>query len=169
MKSQVAYLVMGAVLLLGPVAYAQQGTYVELGVAPVRISGGGASVTPDVVMARLGYDFNKNFSAELMAGTTFRSDSIGGVDFKVDSLLGAYLKARVEVARGLELFAKAGYVETRLSVSGAGSGSDSAFSYAAGAQYRFTKTVYGQLDYGSFYDQQGLRIAGPSLSVGVRF
>lgn len=168
MKSSVAYLTFMAALL-STAAYADSGFYGELGAAPLRISGGGVSFTPDVAIVRLGYDFTRNFGVEAIAATSFRSGSLYGADVRIDSAYGGYFKARVGVAKGLELFAKAGYVTTSLAVSGAGSASDSSFSYAAGAQYRFTKNVYGQADYSSFYDKQGLRIAGPSLSIGVRF
>lgn len=155
--------------LLGSVAHAGEGVYVEAGVSPVKISGGGVSVTPDVAVARLGYDFTRNFSVEAFAAKSFRPGSLNGEDIDIDSAYGGYLKGRVEVWKGLELFAKAGYATIRLAAAGAGSASDSAFSYAAGVQYRFAGSFFGLLDYTSYYDKQGLRIAGPTLSVGVRF
>jgi hypothetical protein len=168
MKLQVAYLAI-VTALLSTLAHADTGFYGELGVSPLRISGGGFSATPGVAIVRFGYDFTRNLGVEAIAATTFHAGSLSGVDIKVESAFGGYLKGRVELAKGLELFARAGYVTTSLAVSGAGSASDSSFSYAIGAQYRFTKTLYAQADYGSLYDHQGLRIAGPSLSFGMRF
>lgn len=164
MKVRIGMLIV-ATALVGPVAQAGGGVYWELGFVPMRFSGGGGSLTPDVAMLRIGYDFTKNFGAEVMTGTTVRSDS----GFKVNSALGVYLKGKAEVAKGLEVFAKLGAVRTQLSVSGIGSAHDNDFSYAAGAQYHFTKSVYGQVDYASYYNKGGLKATGPSLSIGVSF
>ena len=160
-------IVVGA--LAGSAAQADEHTYAELGVIPMRFSAGGGSLTPDVVVARVGFEVNRNFAVELTAATTARGDSAGGPEFKVDSAFGAYLKGMTEVARGLELFAKVGYIRMQVSASGLGSGGDNSLSYAAGAQYHFNKTLYAQIDYASYFDKDGLTATGPSISVGMRF
>jgi len=160
-------LLIAVTALVGSLAQADERAYVELGLVPMKFSAGGGSLTPDVAVVRLGYEFTKNFATEVTAATTVKSDGAGGVDFKVDKAWGAYLKGNVKVAQDFELFAKLGYVRTQLSVSSLGSASDNSLSYAVGAQYHFSKTLYGQLDYASYYNKDGLSGTGPSISVGV--
>jgi Outer membrane protein beta-barrel domain len=162
-------IVIALTALAGSLAQADEHAYVELGLVPMKFSAGGGSLTPEVAVVRFGYEFTKNFATEVTAAGTVKSDSSGGVDFKVDKQWGAYLKGKVEVAQNCELFAKLGYLRTQLSASSVGSASDNSLSYAAGAQYHFNKTFYGQLDYASYYDKDGLSGRGPSISVGVRF
>ena len=162
-------LIVAAMVLAGSAAQADEGLYTEVGLVPMKFSAGGDSLTPDVAVLRLGYAMSKNFALEVTAATTVKADSSGAAEFKVDNAVGGYLKGMVEVARNLELFAKFGVVRTQLSASGLGSASEHSISYAAGLQYHFNKRFYGQVDYASYYDKDGLTARGPSLSLGVRF
>jgi hypothetical protein len=162
-------LIVAAMVLAGSAAQADEGLYTEIGLVPMRFSAGGDSLTPEVAVLRLGYAMSKNFALEATAATTVQADSSGRTEFKVDNALGGYLKGTIELARNLELFAKLGVVRTQLSAGGLGSASDHSVSYAAGLQYHFSKKFYGQIDYASYYDRDGLRATGPSLSLGIRF
>ena len=146
--------------------------YSELGYSRIRVSGGGISATPADAILRIGYDFTRNFGAEVDGLTSVASANIGGVDLKIDSAYGAYLKGQVEVAPSVELYAKLGWMKATLKASFMGnsaSSSDSSFSYAAGARYLFTRNWYAQADYASYYDKSGATARGPSISVGHRF
>jgi opacity protein-like surface antigen len=50
-----------------------------------------------------------------------------------------------------------------------GTGSDSSFSYGAGAQYLFDRNWYAQAEYVSLYDKDDVTIKGPAIGVGYRF
>jgi len=168
MKMRIACLV--AAVLMSSAVHAADSGYVDLGYSPLKFSGGGSSLTPDIALLHLGYNLTDHFSVEALAATTVKSASDAfGDELKVDSLFGGYLKARAELNKYFEVFAKAGVARTEISVTGGGAAHDSDFSYGVGARYHFARSVYAQLEYDSYYDKDGLRIAGPSLSVGVRF
>jgi opacity protein-like surface antigen len=146
--------------------------YAELSYAWLHTSGGGFSVTSDDLIGRFGYEFSKNLGAEVFLGTNVSSGSLFGVSVKVGTAYGAYMKARAEVAPGLELFGKLGFVHASLDASAPGisvSNSDTSFSYGVGMQYTFTQKWYMQADYMSYYDKSGDTIKGPSIGVGLRF
>ena len=148
----------------------QTSSYVEFGYAAPKIGFAGYSATPGDIVVRGGYNFTKNFSAELFGAAGVASGNISGVTLKLDSAYGAYLKARVEATPHFELYARAGWLHATLSSNAvSGTGSDSSFSYGVGAQYLFTKNWYVQGDYTSFYDKDGVTIKGPSIGVGYRF
>jgi len=153
-------------------AQAEGYAYLEAGLTQLTWSGGGLSVKPSNALVRAGFQFTKNFAAEVVGAASVSSDTVMGVSFKVDSAYGAYLKGQFEVAPKFELFARAGWLDATLSGSAGGisvSTSDSSFSYGVGAQYHFTKSWYVQGDYASYFDKSGDTIKGPSLSVGYRF
>ena len=169
-KSLVACMAACAALVSAS-AYAE-GFYAELGYASIKVEGSGISVRPGDALLRGGYMFTNNFGVEVDAATSVKSDSVGGVDVKIDSAYGAYLKGQFEVAPSFELFAKAGWLHADLKASGGGlsaSSSDSSLSYAAGLQYLFPKNWYGQVDYASYYYKNGATARGPSISIGYRF
>ena len=153
-------------------AQAEGNGYVEGGLTQLTLSGGGFSVKPSNALIRVGYQFTKNFSAELLGAASVSSDTLDGASFKVDSAYGAYLKGQVEVAPRFELFARVGWVHATLTGSAPGislSSSDSSVLYGVGAQYQFTKNWNLQGDYASYYDKSGDTIKGPSLGIGYRF
>ena len=165
--------------LLGSVAHSEENNkmYLEVGYAHAKLESSGLpSVTPGVIAARFGYNFTKNFAAEafLATGVSSKDIDVAGipVSVKIDSAYGVYLKAKVEVGNGFELFAKPGYIHAKLKASAGGfsaSTSDDSFSWAIGGQYNFTDRMYGQLDYASYYDKQGDKVSGPSISIGWKF
>jgi len=162
--------VAGAVLAAEPT----DSSYVEASYAFPKISGGGGSINQGDIVVRGGYNFNRNLGVELMGLAGVSSEKIGGLTIKVDSAYGAYLKARFEAAPHLELYARAGWAHLNFSTNaftgpGPNTGSDSSFSYAAGAQYLFNRNWYVQGEYLSLYDKDGITINGPAIGMGYRF
>jgi len=148
----------------------QTSSYFEVGYAAPQIGFAGYSATPGNIVARGGFNFTKNFSAEVFGSAGVASGNINNVTLKLDSAYGAYLKAQAELAPHFEFYARAGWVHATLSSNAvSGTGSDSSFSYGVGAQYLFTKNWYLQGDYSSYYDKQGVTIKGPAIAVGYRF
>jgi len=153
-------------------AQADGNGYVEAGLTQLTLSSGGYSVKPSNALVRVGYQFTRNFSAELLGAASVSSDTLAGASFKVDSAYGAYLKGQIEVAPKFELFARLGWLRATLTGSAPGislTSSDSGVSYGVGAQYLFTNSWYLQGDYASYYDKNGGTIKGPSLGIGYRF
>ena len=124
-------------------------------------------------MARLtvGKELAKNLAVEgTFAFTASKdSDAVGGVTYTgKESFYGAYLKPKMEVAKDVEAFARIGALHTKYEDE-AGSLSKTKVSYGVGVQAQFTKDVYGQVDYMSYYKQDGMTAKGFTLSVGTRF
>ena len=177
-------LVATSMAILSATAMAQNGNnlYAEIGYGftDLEITEGTTyESTPGLGMLKLGYNINRNFAVEVMAGTSFSDDAFdNGADAtgKIDSAYGIYVKGQFEAAKNLELFARLGYtnVDIKLDNGSAEKYDDGDFSYGVGMQYHFNKTVYGQIDYMVYYDDNGFegadtKIDGFSLSIGMNF
>ena len=154
--------------------------YAQVGIVRARTEDSGLAFINPVVIATVGYNFNKNFAAEVVAGTGISDDSVyygaTRVTATINSVFGAYLKAKTEVATDLEVFARVGVLHANVSASasngfysGSASAGDNSVSFGAGVQYNFTKTIYGQVDYMSLYNKGGTSSQGPSASIGFNF
>jgi hypothetical protein len=158
----------------------EEKAYAEFGVIALRTEESGFSANNAVGLLRVGYNFDKNFSGEVVAGGGMNDASgyYGStfVTFKVNSVYGAYLKAKTEVTPDLEIFARLGVLHVDVTATAANAyvsawanSYDNSVSFGAGAQYNFSKTVYGQADYMSYYNKSGTSSNGPSVSLGYQF
>ena len=75
---------------------------------------------------------------------------------------------KMEVTKDVEAFARIGALHTKYEDE-SGSISKTKVSYGVGLQAQFTKDVYGQVDYMSYYKQDGMTAKGFTVSVGTRF
>lgn len=160
----------------GVFAQSTDNFYAEVGYGAIKYSEPGAWATPGVATFKVGMNINPNLAIEGMYGTTANNATfnVGStvVTFKYDNIYGAYLKGKAEVAPNLEVFGKVGITGASISASIPGyaiSDSGSDFSYGAGLQYSFSKTVYVQADYMSYYNKNSISVKGPSVSVGFKF
>ena len=171
-------------LAVGQAAQAQARTplatpYAEVGYAWMTISSGGANVSTNELIARLGMDFMPYLGGEIFGGTSASSGNFYGASLKVDDVYGAYLKLHAEIATEFELFARAGWVHSSVKLSLPGPtaavpgfvavNADDSFSYGVGAQFVFADHWYMQGDFTSYYDKHGDTIRGPAVSVGYTF
>lgn len=150
--------------------------YAQIGITRVNSEASGIDLIHPVATATLGYNFNKNFAGEVVAGTGVGDDTtyygVARVVTSVDSIFGAYLKAKTEITNDLAIFARVGALHANTSASSqfaAASGSSTSFSFGAGLEYNFTKTIYGQVDYMSLSNKDGTSSQGPSVSLGFNF
>jgi len=147
------------------------GYYGEIGYTPISISGDEITLKPKLARFIVGKDINENLSVEGMYSATVSEDNYQGVDISANSY-GVFLKPKMEVAKDTEVFARVGFVKSELKASVSGlsassSGSDA--SYGLGIQTKFTKDVYGQVDYMNYYSKNGTTSKGFTFSVGTRF
>jgi hypothetical protein len=145
--------------------------YGEIGYTPLNIDGAGVTYKPDVARFVIGKDLNSNLSIEGMYSTTVSKDSYNGSTVSYSGY-GLYLKPKMEVTNDTEVFARVGYARSEFKSSGAGfssSTSDSDVSYGLGIQTKFTKEIYGQLDYMNYYSKDNVKAKGFNVSVGTRF
>jgi len=150
--------------------------YVEAGYGAIQYKESGLTATPGVGTLRFGVNIDKHLSVEGLLGTTI-TDATGLIGtipltIKIENVYGVYLKAKTEIAPNLQVFGRLGYMHATISASIPGyslsqGGSD--VSYGIGAQYSFTPTIYGQLDYMSYYNKNGATANGPSVSLGLKF
>ena len=147
------------------------GYYGEIGYTPISIGGDGVTFKPKLARFTVGKDIHENLSVEGMYGTTVSKDSIQGVDVSA-SAYGIFLKPKMELAKDTEVFARVGWVHSEIKgtwAGGSGSSSGSDAGYGLGIQTKFTKDVYGQLDYMNYYDKNGTTSKGFTVSIGARF
>ena len=148
--------------------------YAEAAYSAIQIEAGSTSAKPSVSMLRLGYNIDEHFSLELMAAASVGDDSIPdrNITEEINDGFGAYLKGKFELVKDLEFFGRIGATRAELTVThgpNSYSGDAKGFSYGAGLQYHFTDLFYGQIDYMSYCDKDGISLKGSSISIGARF
>jgi outer membrane immunogenic protein len=165
-----------AVLAVGTASaqsMSNQGYYGEVGYTALHIKNdnNGFAITPKLARLTVGKELDKNLAVEGTYAFTASKDSgvVGGVTYTgKESFYGAYLKPKIEVAKDVEAFVRIGALHTKYEDE-AGSLSKTKVSYGVGVQAQFTKDVYGQVDYMSYYKQDGMTAKGLTVSVGTRF
>ena len=145
------------------------GFYGEVGYAPIDLkSDAGGTSTPKTVRFILGKDINQNLAVEGMYMTTMSKDSRVGFE-GTTSNYGIALKPKMALTENTDLFARVGWSHANITASAAGAHTGTDFTYGLGVQTNITKSVYGQLDYMSYFDKDGISAKGYSLSIGTRF
>jgi opacity protein-like surface antigen len=160
----------------GPVAAHSSPLYGELGYTWAKVTGDGGSVKPGMLRGIIGYDIHPNLAVEGMLGVGVNDDStnIGGanVNAKVQHTVGVYLTPKFNVTPALDVFARLGYASTRVNLDsavGSASSTKGDWSYGAGVQYAFGRATYAGLDYMRYYNKDGVKVDGVTLSVGYHF
>lgn len=130
----------------------------------------------DAVSGVIGYKFHPNVSGELYLATGTGSDrgTFAGVPFsaKLDHSYGLFLRPSAMVTNQLEVFGRAGFQRTKVSLRAGGisdSDSSSSWAYGVGANYYFANNLYGQLAYTSLYNRDDVQVDGITLGLGMRF
>lgn len=159
----------------GPVAHTSP-LYGELGYTWAKVQGGGASVKPGMLRGIIGYDFHPNLAVEGMIGVGVKDDStnVAGtpVDGKLEHTYGVYLKPKIDITPAFQLFGRVGYASTRVKLDSPVASMSSTkgdWSYGAGVQYAFGRATYAGLDYMRYYNKDGVKVDGVTLSVGYHF
>lgn len=183
MKRFVPLAAVAAALLFGPAAQAQQraavapGTtspwYGELGYSwlDFRDNGIGFRAKPQAIRGIVGYNFHPNFAGEAMAAFGTSDDSDRGVNVKLRSAYGLFLKPRMEF-NNFEVFGRLGWARENARASFAGvsaTGHDDDFAWGAGVNYNINPRTYVGVDYMRLLDKGSSRIDGWTVGVGYRF
>lgn len=157
-------------------------TYAEIGYVSMNLKetrgADTAKVSPGVVTAVFGYQFSPNLAVEGLVGLGAGKAGVkengvpNGVDVKVSSALGVFIRPSVAVSDSIDLFARAGWLRTTLKISDgpfSDSDSDNSFAYGLGANFNVSKTSYIQANWMHYYKKDGLKIDGFALAYGMRF
>lgn len=150
-----------------------QAYYGEIGYTPLNIKNAdnGFDITPKLVRFIVGKEIDKNLSVEGTYAFTASKDSTtidGAKSTAKASMYGVYLKPKFEIAKDVEAFARLGAIHTKYEDEDSSLSKNKA-SYGLGIQTQFTKDIYGQLDYMTYYKQDGITGKGFTVSVGARF
>lgn len=171
------FTVIAAAMLIAGAAQAQNNAttsqlYGEVGYTALSLKDSGVDADLGVVRGIVGWNLHPNLALEVMLGTGVKDDKFQGVTLKLNRTYGVYLKPKYDFGNGFEVFARVGYADSKLKLSYQGasaSTSDNDVSYGVGASYNFNNNMYGSLDYLSYYDKDGSKANGPTLSFGYRF
>ena len=150
--------------------------YVEGGLVPMKVSDSDVSITPIAARFTLGANINANLAVEGVYVGTASKDSVKVDNINVDvavSGYGVYLKPKMELAKGTEVFGRIGYTSAKLTASAGNVSVDGntvhSLSYGAGVQTEINTDWYAQADYMVFSKKDGATAKGLGLSVGYRF
>lgn len=180
MKKLLPLLAAAGLLAFGSVAQAQQmrmgSAYGELGISQFDISGGGISAEPLVLRGIVGAELHPYVAAEAMLGFGVKDDStsVAGVpvDVEVKHTWGLFAKPKVMLGERVELYGRLGYARTKVDAGGLGlssSRTEGDFAYGIGANFNINQRTYAGLDWMQYYDKDGQKADGLTLSVGMRF
>jgi len=129
------------------------GSYINLGVSKIAKDAGWA------LAGRWGYNFEGYFGVEAeghVGITSQESDTIPGVDIKLNNSLAGYVTARMPLSEETSLFVRGGYHTTSLKVSGPAivdsSGSVDGLAFGAGINYMYNENSGIRLEYTGLKD-----------------
>lgn len=125
------------------------------------------TISPKTLAIQAGYNFNKNIALEGRIGFSAGSDTIQGIDAKIDSYYSILFRGTLPVNDAFNVYALAGHTNGKGKVGVSDTSSDSGFSYGIGAEARFAghsaiSLEWSRLLSGAHYDAD-------ALSVGYRY
>lgn len=133
---------------------------------------------PGALTGVLGYQLHPNVAVEGFLGLGIVKDEIEfngtpiGLNAKFKNTVGVFIKPGFMVSENTELFARLGYLRTKLELSAGGvsvSDSDTGAAYGLGVNLNLTDTLYVQANWMSHYKDDGVKALGVALACGVRF
>lgn len=153
--------------------------YVEVSLNSLNYAQTGLRLSPTALRALIGKNVGPTFSYEgmLAFGTSQGTDTIGGQSAaaKIDPMFGAYLKARKELAPGLEVFGRVGAASMVKNLDGAYFANDASskrlggLSYGLGIKVRINRDASFVTDYTSYYNRRQETIDGVSLGLAIDY
>jgi hypothetical protein len=164
---------------VAPVAKAAPDAYVEVSLNSLNYAQTGLRLSPTALRTIVGKNMGPTFSYEgmLAFGTSQGTDTLGGKSAaaKIDPLFGAYLRARQELAPGLEVFGRVGAASLVKNLDGAYFASEAsskrmgALSYGLGVKIRINRKASFVTDYTSYYNRREETIDGVSLGLAIDY
>lgn len=164
---------------VAPVAKAAPDAYVEVSLNSLNYAQTGLRLSPTALRTIVGKNMGPTFSYEgmLAFGTSQGTDTLGGKSAaaKIDPLFGAYLRARQDLAPGLEVFGRLGAASMVKNLDGAYFASEASskrmggFSYGLGVKVRINRKASFVTDYTSYYNRREETIDGLSLGLAVDY
>lgn len=138
-----------------------------------------AKSSPTALRGIFGYEINPNFAIEGMVGVGMSDDNVKvngftapGVKLEIDSIFGIYVKPKMKFTPELEGFVRAGFAQSKGTLSGNGeqySAKESGFSYGLGMSYALNPKTSLNVDYMSYLDKNDAKVNGFTFGVGYKF
>jgi outer membrane protease len=171
-----------SVLLAAAAASSQAQVYVEGAYAPLTLKVDDADLAakakPAALTGIVGYNINPNLDVEGLVGLgvkksnlTFQGESTS-VKAEITSSIGAFLKPKFQLNDEVEVFARVGYVYSKLKLTAGGaseSASEGSFAYGLGGNYYLNKQTYLTASYMGLYNKDSVKVDGFNLGVGFKF
>lgn len=178
MKNFILPILASAVITAVPTASAA-GLYGDVGYVFLSADTDGASVDLGAIEGHVGYAFNDTFAieGELGLGVADETYSGGGLSVTVSENynVGIFGVANLPVTEKLDLFARAGWVQTELEAKASFAGTsfteseaEDGFAFGVGAKFAFTDKIYLRADY-TRYDISDFEADGFMIGVGMKF
>jgi attachment invasion locus protein len=168
---------MAVVALVASAAQAQT-VYGEVGYMATDFSDSvsrvGLSAKPNAVRGLVGYEISPNLAFEgmLAFGSGTETLRVGGVNsglgLKIDNMIGAFVKPKMPVGDVFELFGRAGYVSTKLTLDGE-SDREGSLAYGVGGSFKMTPALSLNVDYMIYHKKDDAKIDGYSVGLNYRF
>ncbi|XKF16790.1 porin family protein [Halomonas sp. BLK-85] len=133
---------------------------------------GASDINPSAFIGRLGFFGFDNFAIEGRLGTGISDDTVQGVDFEIDSIVGVYGVGHLPLGNIASAYAVVGYSRAELTASTSGlsvDDNDSDFSYGAGFQVKITPTLSGHVEYMSYLDKSNYDFTAVGLGLNYHF
>jgi attachment invasion locus protein len=156
--------------------------YGEIGLSQLKIKAVdgplSAEAKPGLLSGTIGYQFLPWLAVEgFVAGGVLKDEiklngANTGVDAKVPSVFGVFLKPTLPIGERVELFGRVGVARSKLELQAGGldiddSGSDVA--YGLGLNVNLSPMSYLQANWTSYYKKDGNKIEGVGIAYGRRF
>lgn len=177
MKQWIKSVAITAGLLAGSAAQAQT-VYGEVGYMSTDFSDSvnriGLSAKPNAVRGLVGYEISPMLAFEGMLALGAGSDTLrvggvrSGLGLKIDNMVGAFVKPKLPVGDVFEMFGRAGYVSTKLSLDGE-SDREGSLAYGLGGSFRMTPSLSFSVDYMIYHKKDDAKIDGYSVGLSYRF
>lgn len=150
-------------------------SYAGIQYAAVTYSEDGfADVNPAAVVGKYGYYFNDFIAVEGRLGFGISDDSINisgiPVTLKIDSLVGMYAIASLPLSNAASVYGLLGFTRAELTASALGlsvGGSETDFSYGAGAEFSFGNNTSASIEYMSYLTESDFDVN--AISIGINF
>lgn len=142
------------------------------------VDGSSIKSSPRLATAAIGYAVHPNLALEAYFGFGAGKDKVSAAgantatDMKAGTMVGLFLRPRLAIGDRIELFGRAGWAFSRLTLSGAGvseSDSDDDFGLGFGANYNISPSSYLQVSWTQFYNNKDTTIRGLGVAYGLRF
>jgi opacity protein-like surface antigen len=181
-------LVLASVLTLCAIG-AQAQVYGELGytslstkelVTKPKLDDLNTRTSPKAIRGIVGYELTPNITVEGMIAIGMgnvdvddKGKTIPLATYKVQNILGLYIKPKFKVVGGLEVFVRAGLARTQREFDipkyDPISDNELNFSYGAGLRYSINPTASLNVDYMQYLNKVGLEINGLTVGIGMKF